>query len=146
VRRAIEQAGATLWYLPPDSPDLNPIERCFATLKTIGRAARCRTIESLWPLLGECLQRFSPDECRNSFRHAGYSGATRSRTCRAARPAARAPSAPIYRPIDGIKLEFDSALTGEKTITGVQWYNSGLRNLFSNGPTGAKIETSISGG
>jgi transposase len=47
VRRAIEQAGATLWYLPPDSPDLNPIEWCFATLKTIGRADRCRTIETL---------------------------------------------------------------------------------------------------
>lgn len=78
VRRAIEQAGATLWYLPPYSPDLNPIELCFAKLKTLVRAARCRTIETLWPFLGECLQRFSPDECRNYFRHAGYSGAERS--------------------------------------------------------------------
>lgn len=78
VRRAIEQAGATLWYLPPYSPDLNPIELCFAKLKTIVRAARCRTIETLWPLLGACLERFSPDECRNYFRHAGYSGAERS--------------------------------------------------------------------
>jgi transposase len=75
VRRAIEQAGATLWYLPPYSPDLNPIELCFAKLKTIVRAARCRTIETLWPLLGACLQRFRPDECRHYFRHAGYSGA-----------------------------------------------------------------------
>lgn len=78
VRRAIEQAGATLWYLPPYSPDLNPIELCFAKLKTLVRAARCRTIETLWPLLGACLQRFSPDECRNYFRHAGYSDAGRS--------------------------------------------------------------------
>ncbi|MDO8793759.1 MAG: IS630 family transposase [Vicinamibacterales bacterium] len=78
VRRAIEQAGASLWYLPPYSPDLNPIELCFAKLKTIVRAARCRNIETLWPLLGACLQRFSPDECRNYFRHAGYSGARRS--------------------------------------------------------------------
>jgi transposase len=78
VRRAIEQAGATLGYLPPYSPDLNPIELCFAKLKTIVRAARCRTIETLWPLLGACLQQFSPDECRNYFRHAGYSGAERS--------------------------------------------------------------------
>ena len=57
---------------------LNSIELCFAKLKTIVRAARCRNIETLWPLLGECLQRFSPDECRNYFRHAGYSGAERS--------------------------------------------------------------------
>ena len=63
VRRAIERADATLWYLPPYSPDLNPIELCFAKLKAIVRAARCRSI--VWPLLGECLQRFSPAECRN---------------------------------------------------------------------------------
>ena len=78
VQRAIQAAGATLWYLPPYSPDLNPIELCFAKLKAIVRAARCRRIETLWPLLGECLQRFSSDECRNYFRHRGYSRATRS--------------------------------------------------------------------
>ena len=78
VRRAIERAGATLSYLPPDSPDLNPIELCFAKLKAIVRAARCPNIETLWPLLGACLQRFSPEECRNYFRHAGYSGAGQS--------------------------------------------------------------------
>ena len=77
VRRAIEQADATLWYLPPYSPDLHPIELCFAKLKAIVRAARCRSIDTLWPLLGECLQRFSPAECRNYFRHCGYSNATR---------------------------------------------------------------------
>ena len=60
---------------PPYSPDLNPIELCFAKLKTIVRAARCRTIETLWPLLGDCLQRFSADECRRYVRHCGYSGA-----------------------------------------------------------------------
>ncbi len=78
VRRAIERAGASLWYLPTYSPDLNPIELCFAKLKAIVRAARCRNFETLWPLLCACLQRFSPDECRNYFRHAGYSGARRS--------------------------------------------------------------------
>jgi transposase len=72
VRRAIEGAGATLVYLPPYSPDLNPIELCFAKLKAIVRAARCRTTDTLWPLLGESLQHFSPDECRNYFRRAGY--------------------------------------------------------------------------
>ena len=76
VRRAIEHAGATLWYLPPYSPDLNPIELCFAKLKAIVRTARCRSSETLWPLLGASLARFSPDECRNYFRHCGYSTAT----------------------------------------------------------------------
>ena len=47
VRRAIEQADATLWYLPPYSPDLNPIELCFAKLKAIVRAAHCRSIDTL---------------------------------------------------------------------------------------------------
>ena len=76
VRRAIERVGAS--HLPPYSPDLNPIELCFAKLKAIVRAARCPNIETLWPLLGACLQRFSPEECRNYFRHAGYSGAGQS--------------------------------------------------------------------
>ena len=71
-------AGATLWYLPPYSPDLNPIELCFAKLKALVRTARCRRTETLWPFLGEGLAHFSPDECRNYFRHCGYSAATRS--------------------------------------------------------------------
>ena len=78
IQRAIQAAGATLWYLPPYSPDLNPIELCFATLKALVRTARCRSTETLWPFLGECLAHFSPDECRNYFRHCGYGGATRS--------------------------------------------------------------------
>lgn len=77
VRLAIERVGATLVYLPPYSPDLNPIELCFAKLKAIVRAARCRSIETLWPLLGACLPRFSADECQNYFRHCGYTGAKR---------------------------------------------------------------------
>ena len=61
--RALQAAGATLWYLPPYSPDLNPIELCFAKLKALVRTARCRSTETLWPFLGECLAHFSPDEC-----------------------------------------------------------------------------------
>jgi transposase len=72
VREAIEATGAVLWYLPPYSPDFNPIEQCFAKLKAILRAARCRSVETLWPLLGQCLARFSADECHNYFRHCGY--------------------------------------------------------------------------
>ena len=78
VRGAIERVGATLWSLPPYSPDLNPIELCFAKLKTLVRAARCRSTETLWPFLGACLPHFSPEECRNYFRHCGYPGTTRS--------------------------------------------------------------------
>ncbi len=78
VEDLLAAAGAAMWYLPPYSPDLNPIELCFAKLKAIVRAARCRSVETLWPLLGQCVPRFSPDECRNYFRHCGYSGAKRS--------------------------------------------------------------------
>jgi len=74
VEQILAAAGAVMWYLPPYSPDLNPIELCFAKLKSIVRAARCRSIETLWPLLGECVPRFSPQECRNYLRHCGYSG------------------------------------------------------------------------
>ena len=75
---AIERVGATLCYLPPYSPDLNPIELCFAKLKALVRAARCRSNETLWLFLGACLPHFSPEECRNYFRHCGYPGTTRS--------------------------------------------------------------------
>ena len=78
VRDAIEAAGAALWFLPPYSPDFNPIELCFAKLKAILRAARCRSIDTLWPLLGACLSRFSATECRNYFRHCGYAVSTAS--------------------------------------------------------------------
>ena len=78
VRQAIERVDATLCYLPPYSPDLNPIELCFAKLKALVRAARCRSNETLWPFLGACLPHFSPEECRNYFRHCGYPGTTRS--------------------------------------------------------------------
>ena len=77
-RGAIERVGATRWYLPPYSPDLNPIALCFAKLKALVRAARCRSTETLWPFLGACLPHFSPEECRNNFRHCGYPGTTRS--------------------------------------------------------------------
>ena len=70
----IAAAGTELWYLPPYSPDFNPIELCFAKLKAILRAARCRSTATLWPLLGDCLARFSADECHNYFRHCGYPG------------------------------------------------------------------------
>ena len=72
VRQSIEQVGATVVYLPPYSPDFNPIEQVFAKLKWLIRSAEQRTVDGLWTLLGQLLDRFSPDECRNYFRHCGY--------------------------------------------------------------------------
>ena len=60
IQRALQAAGATLWSLPPSSPDLTPIELCFAKLKALVRTARCRSTETLWPFLGECLAPLQP--------------------------------------------------------------------------------------
>lgn len=72
VKAAIETAGATLRYLPPYSPDLNPIELAFSKLKTLLRKSAERTIEALWQRIGELVEQFSPNECLNYFRHCGY--------------------------------------------------------------------------
>ena len=72
VRAAIEAAGAELRYLPPYSPDLNPIEQAFSKLKARLRAAAERTLAGLWGLLGRLTDAFSPHECRNYFRNCGY--------------------------------------------------------------------------
>jgi transposase len=72
VRQAIEARGAKLLYLPPYSPDLNPIELAFAKLKALLRAKALRTLEQLWSTLGDLVACFSPTECANFLRHAGY--------------------------------------------------------------------------
>lgn len=72
VRAAIEAAGATLRYLPPYSPDLNPIEKLFSKLKTLLRKAAKRSIDALWNEIGQLLQRFSPEECTHYFQSSGY--------------------------------------------------------------------------
>jgi len=72
VREAIEAAGAELRYLPPYSPDLNPIELAFAKLKKLLRDGAARTIDKLWDLCGRILDQFTPEECRNYFTHCGY--------------------------------------------------------------------------
>ncbi len=76
VKTAIEAAGAELRYLPPYSPDLNPIEKAFSKLKARLRAAALRTIPELEVALGQLLDAFSPEECQNYFRSCGYSLAT----------------------------------------------------------------------
>jgi transposase len=74
VRALIEGAGCLLLFLPPYSPDLNPIELAFAKLKALLRKAGKRTVEELWEFLGQVLDAFSPQECRNYLRHCGYTG------------------------------------------------------------------------
>ena len=72
VREAIEAANATLLYLPPYSPDLNPIEQAFAKFKWLLKSAAERTVEALWQTCGELLKRFTETECRNYIQHCGY--------------------------------------------------------------------------
>jgi transposase len=72
IRRAIRAAGARLLFLPPYSPDLNPIEQAFAKLKTLIRKAEERTVDGLWRRIGGSLEAFTPRECANYLRNAGY--------------------------------------------------------------------------
>jgi transposase len=72
VREAIEARGATLRYLPPYSPDLNPIEQAFAKLKSILRARAARSVDALWSAIGIATQAFSHTECANFLANAGY--------------------------------------------------------------------------
>ena len=72
VRKAIRAAGAKLFFLPPYSPDLNPIEQVFAKLKTLLRKADERTVETTWRRIGDILERFTAEECANYLVNAGY--------------------------------------------------------------------------
>jgi transposase len=72
VRESIEAAGARLLYLPPYSPDLNPIELAFSKLKWLLRSAAERTVDALWSRIGQLLDHFPAQQCRNYFRHCGY--------------------------------------------------------------------------
>jgi transposase len=72
VREAIEAQGARLLFLPPYSPDLNPIELAFAKFKALLRTAAARSIDLLWHTIGHILDAFSPAECAHYLAHAGY--------------------------------------------------------------------------
>ena len=72
VRAAIRAAGAKLFFLPPYSPDLNPIEQVFAKLKTLLRKADERSIDATWRRIGTLLDRFTAAECANYLKNAGY--------------------------------------------------------------------------
>jgi transposase len=72
VRRLIEAAGAELRFLPPYSPDFNPIEKAFAKLKALLRKAAERTVEALWNTIGTLIDVYTPAECANYFLSCGY--------------------------------------------------------------------------
>jgi transposase len=72
VQEAIEGVGANLRYLPPYSPDFNPIEMVFSKLKALLRAAEARTMPELWQAIADALKRFTPNECRNDLVATGY--------------------------------------------------------------------------
>ena len=72
IREAIEQAGASLRFLPPYSPDFNPIEMAFSKFKANLKKVAARTVDDLWNAIGEASETFTPDECKNYFTAAGY--------------------------------------------------------------------------
>jgi len=72
IQQAIEAAGATLLYLPPYSPDFNPIEMAFSKLKALLRKAAARTKDDLWDAIASAIDAFTPTECENYFAAAGY--------------------------------------------------------------------------
>lgn len=75
VRKAIRRVGARLIFLPPYSPDLNPIEQMFAKLKLLLRKAAERTVEATWQCIGNLLEAFTPHECAAYLRNSGYASA-----------------------------------------------------------------------
>ncbi len=72
VRQAIEAAGAELRFLPPYSPDFNPIEMAFSKLKALLKKTAARTVDDLWDAIAEAIETFTPTECQNYFAAAGY--------------------------------------------------------------------------
>ena len=75
VRAAIERRGAELRYLPPYSPDLNPIEMAYSKLKALLKKAAARSVEDLWAAIAEAIDKITPDDCRSYFTAAGYGSA-----------------------------------------------------------------------
>lgn len=87
LRRMIKAAGARLWYLPPYSLDLNPIEQAFAKIKHWMRMAQNRTVHNTWRHIGDLIATIQPSECSNYFENAGYASVNRRKALIAVRPA-----------------------------------------------------------
>jgi transposase len=75
VRQAIRAAGAKLFFLPPYSPDLNPIEQVFPKMKALLRKADARSVDETWRKIGALLDCFTATECADYFKHSGYASA-----------------------------------------------------------------------
>ena len=85
VRQMIQAAGARLWYLPPYSPDLNPIEQTFAKIKHWMRLAQKRTLDDTWRHIGGLVPTIQPAECANYFANAGYASVKHERLSKSIR-------------------------------------------------------------
>ena len=72
VRQAVEKVGARLLYLPPYSPDFNPIEKAFSKFKALLRKAAARTIPELWEVIAQAIEEYTSQECKNYFTACGY--------------------------------------------------------------------------
>ena len=72
VARTIRKAGAGVWYLPPYSPDFNPIEKVWAKVKALVRKAKARTTEALWAAIAQALEAVTPEDCQGCFAGCGY--------------------------------------------------------------------------
>ena len=72
VRAALQRVGADVLYLPPYSPDFNPIEQAFSKLKRLLRSAGARTVDTLWHACGDLLTKFTANEFQNYLAHCGY--------------------------------------------------------------------------
>jgi transposase len=72
VARRLRQAGAGVWYLPPYSPEYNPIEKIWAKVKAYLRQAKARATDALWQAIGDALGRVTPEDCNHCFAHCGY--------------------------------------------------------------------------
>ena len=79
ARQMIYEAGASLWFLPPYSPDLNPIENAFSKLRRLYESAGHRTIDAMWRNTQALLEAITPSDARGFFRHCGYKDATKMR-------------------------------------------------------------------
>jgi putative transposase len=77
LRTILKAAGARLWYLPPYSPDLNPIEQAFAKIKHWMRTAQKRSVEDTWRHIASLLETIPPNECNNYFVNSGYASIKR---------------------------------------------------------------------
>ena len=131
VKEKIEAVGATLRFLPPYSPDFNPIEKAFSRLKAMLRKIGERTVRGLWDLIGRLVDIFQPDECANYFRSCGYEPEC-TETALASNPAVPVAN---RRPRRAISIAWDSGQSlGQRSSAGPLTGNAGSHQLQRPSP------------